>query len=112
MKLIYIAGPFRGKSAWDVAKNVREAEMLAYEVWRSGAAAICPHANTAHFDGTLTDKIYLDGTMEMLKRSDALVHTARAYESSGAMAEINYALTNNIPVFTNVEDLRIWLLNG
>jgi hypothetical protein len=50
MKLIYVAGPFRGKDAWEIECNIRRAESLALEVWRLGAACICPHP-TPDFQG-------------------------------------------------------------
>ena len=51
MKLVYIAGPFRGSSAWDIEENIRVAERAALEVWKMGAAALCPHTNTRFFQG-------------------------------------------------------------
>lgn len=109
MKVVYIAGPFRGKTAWDVAQNVRRAEVRALEVWALGAAALCPHANTANFDKTLTDQIYLDGTMEMLKRCDALI-TVPGYEiSEGSRAEIQKAYDLRIPVYHDINALSCWL---
>src|SRR4051812_24706808 len=46
MKLIYIAGPYRAATEWQVVQNIRRAEALALAVWQSGAACICPHKNT------------------------------------------------------------------
>ncbi len=37
MKCVYIAGPFRGETSWEVEKHIRHAEELAYEVARLGA---------------------------------------------------------------------------
>lgn len=73
MKLVFIAGPFRGKDSWIVAENVRRAEQLGYEVAKRGAMPLIPHANTAHFNGTMTDQFWLEGTQELLTRCDALV---------------------------------------
>lgn len=108
MKLVYVAGPFRGKNAWEVKCNVHNAEKLALEIWGMGAAALCPHANTANFDGTLTDQLYLDGTMEMLKRCDAMVVVPDWKLSSGTGKEINEAYDLKIPVFFTIDAFKIW----
>lgn len=120
MKVIYVAGPFRGKNAWEVEKNIRHAEALAFEVnklgaelgIRRGCTALCPHTNNRFFDGTLTDEFWLESTMVMLKRScDAIIMTDNFRRSTGAMAEYNWA-RDNIPTFLNIADLRLWLQIG
>ncbi len=108
MKLAYIAGPFRGKSHWDVACNVRSAETLALEVWRLGVAALCPHTNTAHFQDAAPDHVWLEGTLVMLRRCDAVVLTPDWRRSSGARAEVREAIKLGIPVFENFSNFRYW----
>ena len=51
MKIIYIAGKYRAKTEWEVVQNIRAAEDAAIFVWQHGAAALCPHKNTAMFGG-------------------------------------------------------------
>lgn len=105
MKLVYVAGPFRGKSHWDVAENVRNAERLALEIWRAGFACFCPHANTAHFDGAAEDKIWLEGDLEILRRCDAVVMTPDFERSTGAKAERDFAVRHAIPVYYSIREL-------
>ena len=109
MKVVYVAGPFRGKSHWDVEENIRRAERLALEVWRSGAACVCPHTNTRFFDGAADDSVWLDGDLEILARCDAVVMTDDWQRSSGARAEEAYAREKNIPVFYALDALREWI---
>lgn len=109
MKVVYIAGPFRGPNHWVVENNIRRAEALALEVWRLGVAVICPHTNTRFFDGAADDSIWLDGDTELLRRSDAIMLTPDWERSSGARNERQKALDWNIPVFDNLEALRLWL---
>ena len=59
MKVVYIAGPFRGPNAWEIEQNIRRAESLALEVWRAGAAALCPYTNTRFFQGAAPDDVWL-----------------------------------------------------
>lgn len=109
MKVIYIAGPFRGPSAWDIECNIRRAETLALEVWRSGAAALCPHTNTRFFQGAADDAVWLAGDLEMLRRCDALILTSGWERSSGARAERDEAIRLGLPTFESVGELREWL---
>lgn len=106
MKLVYVAGPFRGPNPWEVEQNVRRAETLALEVWRSGAAALCPHANTRFFDKAGDDKVFLEGTMEMLRRCNGMVLVPGWEKSSGTKAEIREALEKHIPIYKSVTELR------
>lgn len=99
MKVIYVAGPFRGKNHWEIAENIRNAERLALEVWRMGAAAICPHANTAHYQDAAPDDVWLEGDLAIMRRCDAVLMTADWKRSQGATEERRMALEAGIPVF-------------
>jgi len=109
MKLIYIAGPFRAANSWEVEQNIRRAESLSLEVWRLGAAAICPHTNTRFFSGAADDKVWLDGDIEILRRCDAVMLTPDWERSSGARAEVDVAENLGMPVFAMLSDLKDWL---
>lgn len=109
MKVVYVAGPFRGRSAWDIEQNIRRAEELALEVWRSGAACICPHTNTRFFQGAAADSLWLDGDLEILKRCDAILMTQDWNLSVGAKAEHEQALQARLPVFYTLAGLQAWL---
>lgn len=112
MKLVYVAGPFRGPSSWDIECNIRRAEALALEVWRLGAAALCPHCNTRFFQGAADDKVWLEGDLEMLRRCDALIVTPDWSRSSGARAEVKFAYEHGIPCFNNLASLQLYLKRG
>ena len=111
MKLVYIAGPFRADTAWQIECNVRKAEELSLMVWRLGAACICPHTNTRFFDGAAPDEVWLDGYIEILKRCDAvlLVGGSEWKSSRGTRYEINKAEELGLPVFTEIAFLADWL---
>lgn len=112
MKLVYVAGPFRGPNAWEIEQNIRRAESLALEVWRLGAAVICPHTNTRFFQGAADDKIWLEGDLEMLRRCDVVMLTPDWRRSSGAQAEVQEALELEIPVFEGLTGLSLWLMGA
>ena len=109
MKVVYIAGPFRGPNSWEIEENIRRAERLALEVWRLGVACICPHTNTRFFQGAAPDNVWLDGDLELVKRCDAVLLTSDYSRSSGATAEKLFAEEHNIPVFVSIGDLEEWL---
>jgi hypothetical protein len=90
-------------------KNIRVAEELALEIWRLGAAAICPHANTRFFQDELPDHVWLDGDLEIVKRCDALMMTPDWQRSKGAIQEKTMAHEFGIPVFDNLLALEGWL---
>jgi hypothetical protein len=106
---VYIAGPFRGPSAWDIEENIRRAERLALEVWRMGAAALCPHTNTRFFQGAADDAVWLAGDLELLARCDAVLMTHDWERSTGAKAEEAHAKALGLPVFYGAGYLRDWL---
>lgn len=109
MKCVYVAGPFRGPNSWEIEENIRRAERLALEVWRLGAACVCPHTNTRFFQGAADDAVWLDGDLEILARCDAIVMTEDWERSSGARAEEAFARKRNIPVFYALRELDNWL---
>lgn len=102
--LIYIAGPFRGPTPLDVRKNVEAARDLGLLVAAAGGYPMIPHTMTAEFDKQLTDQFWLDGTMEMLKRCDAMVLTENWEKSSGARTEQAWAHEHAMPwlVYTDM----------
>lgn len=110
MKVIYIAGPFRDHTPWAVEQHVRHAEELAFEVARLGAMPLCPHTNTRFFDGTLSEQFWLDGTLELMSRCDAVILTDDWAYSSGARAEVQKAHALSLPVFDSIDALRLWLM--
>ena len=118
MRVVYVAGPFRssnpttGKSdAWGVQSNIMRAMAVALEIWKRGAVALCPHANTMFFQDAAgcADSVWLEGDIELLRRCDALITTPDWERSSGARAEVEFALANGIRVLHSVEEFEGWV---
>lgn len=104
--LIFICGPYRAATAWAREQNVRLAEDVAAEVVRLGAFPVCPHSNTRpYFEGLASgdraedDEFWLSGTLELLRRCDAVATVPGWERSSGAIAEVEEAERIGIPVF-------------
>jgi hypothetical protein len=106
MECVYVAGPYRANSEHELVINIRKAEAVAQEVWKAGYVAICPHKNTAYFGGICEDKMWLDGGLELLDRSDAMILVEKWEKSSGTIEEISFAKKNKIPIFNSIEELK------
>lgn len=112
MKLIYVAGPFRGKTTWEVENNIRRAEELGFEVAKLGAVPIIPHTAFRHFDRELTEEFWLDGTLEMMRRCDGAIFLPTWTRSAGATGERTEARLRKMPIFDTLEQLNHWLQTG
>lgn len=98
MIVIYIAGPFRANGARAVEQNIRRAEDAAYGVWARGHAAMCPHANARWEDPEIGDQVFLDGTLELMRRCDAVIVLPDHMNSQGTLGEIAEAHKLGLPV--------------
>jgi hypothetical protein len=89
VKLLYICGPYRAKTEWEVRQNILQAEYYAAEITRKYPEWFCviPHKNTAYFGGLQPDQYFLDGTMELLRRCDGIYLLPNWEKSVGARAE-------------------------
>ena len=99
LKVAYIAGPYRASTPFQIQRNIREAAEIALKYWKLGYAVICPHTNTALFDGEAPDNVWLEGDLELIRRSDVIVMTPRWRDSSGARAEYESAVSLGIDVY-------------
>lgn len=115
MTVVYVAGPFRAmnergdQDMWRVQQNVMAAMNVALKVWKLGAVALCPHANSMFFTGAGDDAMWLNGSLELMRRCDAVVLVSGWEQSQGTLAEIREAQSEAIPVFESVEELKGWL---
>jgi hypothetical protein len=96
VKLVYIAGKFRGANAWEIACNVHEAEAAALRVAELGGMPVVPHSLGQHMAGTLNEDFWLAGTMLLLSRCDGILLLPSWGLSHGARAESDYAEQHGI----------------
>lgn len=109
LPLVYVAGRYRGPTAWDVAQNVHRATALGFQVAALGAVPVIPHAMYAQFDGTLTDRFWLDATSRILVPCAAVITVPGWETSEGTRAEVEQSLGVGRPVFHALRDLETWL---
>lgn len=111
MKVVYIAGPFTAKTPWEIRQNINRAEEVAFEVAEAGFMPLCPHTNTGNFIGTKTSKFWYEGTLELMRRCDAVLVLPGYKNSVGTRSEINEAARIGLPVFLNINDLALWAID-
>jgi len=91
MRVAYISGPYHGDTIWETVQNIRLAEAVALDYWKKGYAVICPHKNSALFDGAAPESIWIAGDLEILSRCDVIVMIAGWRKSKGAQLELERA---------------------
>lgn len=120
MKLIYIAGPYRPYTCSDgtwvgTSMNIRNAEVTAVnlvnELGHLGLFPVVPHLNTRGFECQVkknSDQYFLDGTMALLERCDAVLLTMPDADvvSVGTKAEVHRAHQLGIQVYRSFDALR------
>ena len=109
MKLVYIAGPYRGATPNAMRENIRRAEERAADAVRAGHYPIVPHLCTAWMDGIAPDQHFLDGTLEAMKRCDEVWLCEGWRDSHGSKLEVATALASGIPI-KDIDGSRVNLL--
>lgn len=114
MKITYVAGPYRSDTVAGVKKNIQEAEFWGMEIVQvtNNVYPIIPHTNTAHWEGLRDDTFFLYGTLEAMRRCDAVFACPGWEESKGTKGEIEEANKLGIPVFFDLQSLIDWSKNG
>jgi nucleoside 2-deoxyribosyltransferase len=108
LPVIYVAGPYRSQTREGVEMNIQAARHVAALCCRKGWSVICPHSNTSHLDAVVNnvdDQFWLDTTMELLRRCDAVVLVPGWQYSSGTLAEIAEAERLELSVYYSENEL-------
>jgi hypothetical protein len=87
MQIAFISGPYRSDTLHGIHRNVDAAAEVALKYWKLGYAVICPHKNTAFFDGECPDHVWLDGYMAMMHLCDVVVMRQGWEKSQGSRDE-------------------------
>ena len=106
--VIYVAGPYRAPHEWGVVQNIRNAELIAVDLWAEGFAVICPHKNTALFGGACQDSVWLQGDLAILARCDVVYEMPGCDKSTGATGELEFARNRGIPVVRSLSEATAW----
>lgn len=108
--IIYIAGPFRASTPWEIEQNIRKAEGWALEVAKLGYIPLCPHSMYRFFQASLPDEFWLKAGIELLDMCDGILMTPGWENSSGSRAEKEYAeKTKGMYVYISFDALKCGL---
>ena len=104
MPIVYISGRYRSwikigkfkiKNPIGIAWNIWKARQASIKLWNQGYTVICPHMNTAHFDGLVKDDTFMQGDLEIIRRlrikRDCIYMMKGWRQSEGAMKELALA---------------------
>lgn len=112
MYLVYIAGKYRDDQPYKVYGHIERAWQMGCQVNALGSAyAMIPHKNSEHMEGLRGPQFWIDATLEMMRRCDAVMIIPGTWETStGTKGEIAEAERLGIPVFYDIENLEQWLV--
>lgn len=113
---LYVAGPYRAASEWEVFTNIMEARRAAGYIIQAvgdlGVYPIVPHLNTMLMGGLQSDEYFLEGTASQLLRCDGVYVQGGAggtyAKSQGTLAEIELAGRARIPVMYDLAAVAAW----
>lgn len=114
MKLIYLAGPYRG----DTFNNIAAARVMAIDLIKLNLDCfpVTPHLNTAFFELSLPDvddEFWLAATLELMKKCDAiLLINPHGYTSKGTLKEVTIASKLHIPTYVTLGELENAITKG
>lgn len=112
MKLIYIAAPYSTADPIEQQLNVQAARYAGHKLAQEGFYPVMPTVNTAGFNGANSDvEFWYDGTLELMKRCDAVYVLDGSHNSIGVQREIKVAKKLGMHVFITmvalIRSLRI-----
>lgn len=101
MKVIYVAGAYRGGSMNKTFQNIMKARDVAQRLWYQGWAVICPHTNSFFMDESNegSPEIFLPGDLEILSRCDAIYMLKGWRDSEGATGELDLAQKLGLDIY-------------
>lgn len=107
--LVYVAGPYTATPERTVAQHIDDARLLGCMVASMGALPVIPHMNTAHMDNLQPWGWWIDATLELMYRCNAVVMLPGWERSRGAKGEHDKAKEIGIPVFYDMPTLAEWV---
>lgn len=119
--LVYVAGPYRGGgwglnkwglNKWAQTLNIHRAYRTGRRLAKLGVMPLIPHMNTAFMDGCNKPEFFLDGTLHLLSKCDAMVLVGsrkQIAQSEGTQGEIKYCMRYGTPYFYKWSEFMLWL---
>jgi len=116
MKVVYTAGPITTPSQNERWEFHMTARRYAFEIWKAGHCALCPHLNTMFMDDTeISSGTFYNGDLLMIERCcDAMLMLPGWRASKGSVREWELAKKLGLPIFftDNMAELMAYLETG
>ena len=112
MVVIYVAGPLHADNGPAIERNIKRASDAALEIWRLGAAALCPHTNSGVFHGRLPEKEFVAGSLDLLRRCDAIYFCEGWEKSPGSLGEMEEAKRLKMAILFELDHVREYVLDS
>lgn len=110
MRLIYVAGQYRGFSKERVDLNIQAAMHAGVLLAERGYMPVIPHKNTEKME-LLTDKcdetFWIQGTMALMKVCDAVLMIDGWKYSAGAIGEHEQASRMGMKIFYRTHEVNV-----
>jgi hypothetical protein len=111
--LVYIAGAYSGANLAQITRHVDESRTVALDLAARRIPFLSTVLQTAHFELLLGRRDpgydhWIDVSLEVLKRCDAIFLVPNWKDSPGANREVHFARELGIPVFEDIEMLTDW----
>ena len=107
--IVYIIGPYRGDSDCETDMNIDEAKDVARQLWAEGFTAVCPHTNSAHFGGIITDEAFCERYKELMHACAHAIFCVPGWQQSeGSRGEAELANKLGIPMFEDMHAIMDW----
>ncbi|PIN89893.1 hypothetical protein COU60_02250 [Candidatus Pacearchaeota archaeon CG10_big_fil_rev_8_21_14_0_10_34_76] len=104
-KIVYVSGPYTAKTKKETEKNLKKAVDASVGIWKEGFVPYCPHLNVHYINSKLNKNEQEHRTLNILKRSDAVLMLPGWEKSKGASSENEFAKENNIPIIFDVKEI-------
>lgn len=91
MKIVYIAGPYRGRDYLAIDRNIAAAREAAAFLAEHNVGFFCPHLHSSHFEVVTPDvapEFWLDLDLQFLRACDAMYLLPDWERSIGTRAEM------------------------
>ncbi|MBL4833618.1 MAG: DUF4406 domain-containing protein [Pseudomonas sp.] len=108
MPVVYVAGPYRASNRAGVELNIQSARLTGLHCCLKGWSPLIPHANTGGLDEiapAIPDQFWLDATLELMRRCDAVVLCPGYSLSNGTAAEVIDAQRLGMRVYWSVDEM-------
>lgn len=107
MRLVYLAGPYSADRPYDVWANIQEAHWDAahivsnFEEGRHDWYPVVPHLNSMLMDGLASYGYFLEGSMLLMEKCQAVCLLKGWQRSHGTRSEVLRAIELGLPIYVS-----------